>query len=314
MVLWMQTQAWCCALLLLWMQVLPCACDCDVDSLSDKVSPVVVPLTTFKEGDVLAYKCPPGYLNQKDVRNATCRGAQWELDTVNPLSCKGANCGAPGGLISLPHGRMSSAVFTFPHSVTFECNQGYRLHSDRGEKLSVQQVKLFCQSDGSWDGGAPQCKAVTCPDPSRDMVANAEEIDFDKLEFGGEVRYRCKRNYKLVGPASRRCLDPGVWSDEKPRCDVVTCSVPTLTYGRVIAVAGNMTNALPNEASVLYVCDNSNERRTVKCLPGGYWSANPPVCPGPQTSVKPKVTVASSTKQPPVTTSTQRNWQTGEKH
>lgn len=217
---WMRTKPWTFVFVLLTCRVLPSVCDCDRDDLTDptRVTEAVYSAKqTFSEGEQHEYKCPPGYLNQNDRRTATCRNSQWEFDTANPLVCTGAGCGAPGGQISIANGRQNGNIYTFPNKVTFECNAGYRMVASSGSPLNAP-FTIYCQSDGTWTDPPPRCEVVTCPNPNPATDPNMNQVQVDKLEYGGEANYTCKRNYRLAGSTIRRCLATGTWSNAEPTC------------------------------------------------------------------------------------------------
>ena len=43
-------------------------------------------------------------------------------------------------------------------------------------------------------------------------------VKVDKLRIGSIARYRCSKDYHIVGGKVRRCLKRGIWSGVEPRC------------------------------------------------------------------------------------------------
>jgi hypothetical protein len=73
--------------------------------------------------------------------------------------------------------------------------------------------------------------------------------------LGSTITYSCVKNYRLVGVASRRCLEGGQWSDESPRCEgkftcfIYICTVDTLIdweRGMELDLTGASKSALSN--------------------------------------------------------------------
>ncbi|XP_035660825.1 E-selectin-like [Branchiostoma floridae] len=88
---------------------------------------------------------------------------------------------------------------------TFTCDTGYKL---------VGTSTRTCQSDGTWSGGSPTCKAVQCPTPKRPANGGKSGSTF----YRGVTYFNCNRGYRLVGANSIRCQADGTWSGSVPTC------------------------------------------------------------------------------------------------
>lgn len=51
------------------------------------------------------------------------------------------------------------------------------------------------------------------------MLSGAVDYVNGTTHLGSEIAYRCSKNYRLNGVATRYCLDNGQWSDAMPKCD-----------------------------------------------------------------------------------------------
>ena len=89
---------------------------------------------------------------------------------------------------------------------TYSCDVGYILNG-------IQ--RRVCQFDGTWSGNLPSCQKVDCGDPGE--VENSVKSLADTL-YGSTVTYTCNSGYVISGPATRRCLADGSWSEYKPVC------------------------------------------------------------------------------------------------
>ncbi|XP_074926623.1 coagulation factor XIII B chain-like [Chelonoidis abingdonii] len=93
---------------------------------------------------------------------------------------------------------------------------------------------------------------------------------------GGEVRYKCKRGYRLEGPETIRCQENQEWSGPAPSCHPVFCPPPgDIAEGYLVAVekpqyrAGELVYYLCKRS---YLLDGSNR---VTCQSNGTWSPRP---------------------------------------
>eukprot|EP00058_Branchiostoma_floridae_P019749 XP_002605239.1 hypothetical protein BRAFLDRAFT_92287 [Branchiostoma floridae] len=89
--------------------------------------------------------------------------------------------------------------------VIFACNPGYKL---------VGTSTRTCQSDGTWSGGSPTCRAAQCtmlPPPSNGAVTGSNS-------YGDVATFICNPGYKLVGTSARTCQSDGTWSGKSPTC------------------------------------------------------------------------------------------------
>ncbi|XP_064472381.1 sushi, von Willebrand factor type A, EGF and pentraxin domain-containing protein 1-like [Ornithodoros turicata] len=221
----------------------------------------------YDDGDHANYTCQPGHRTNKvpRYREAVCRNGVWIYGAGNDnLQCYPLNCGYPG---NIDHGTVIESVFTFPNSVTFKCDRGYRIEKN---------VKMYCQSDGKWSPPElPNCARIQCVQLTAPANSKIETIDRD---FGGVVRYTCNPGFSAVGNVERHCEGQGTWSGTEPTCEEVKCPKPLApNHG---TFSGTDTRV---GSKVTYTCDADGSTQTVVCLIEGFWSQDPIACPAPIT-------------------------------
>lgn len=290
----------------LWLPVLwalllvplpPCAGDCDPDQLSDDKLKQTKDYTTrrsFPNGTVHAYRCQNGYQPANELRNATCRGTVWVLDTERPLNCHGVGCGAPGGRNGIDHGTFRSLVFTFPNKVEFDCERGYRLHSHDNQPVD-SDYGIYCLSNGEWSEPPPKCLAVACPQPK--AVGHGRVDTSDGFKYQAVAQYECEGGHRLVGPSSRECQENATWSGAEPVCEEVKCPTPANPPGGHVVVTGTSIGSI-----IIFKCFADDFTMSSRCLPQGVWSRDPPKCPPDE--LKPAPATPTSTSTTPKTTAT----------
>ncbi|CAN7937171.1 unnamed protein product, partial [Ixodes hexagonus] len=274
--------------------------DCDPDHLEDRtlnLTPEYTTRTSFANGTVHAYRCMNGYRPAQERRNATCRGTTWELDIAHPLNCQGISCGAPGGKSGIEHGTFRGHIFNFPNKVEFNCERGYRLHSHDNRPVDSHYA-IYCKSDGQWTEPPPKCLVVVCPAPAQ--VRNGHVDTSSDFKFEAEARYSCERNYRLVGPPSRRCQENGTWSGPDPVCEEVKCPTPVNPPHGHVLVTGTAIGD-----TIIYRCSADSSTVSARCLSQGVWSHDPPQCsPGEFRTVTRGSTAATTTSTTTTTTTT----------
>eukprot|EP00058_Branchiostoma_floridae_P019747 XP_002605237.1 hypothetical protein BRAFLDRAFT_92290 [Branchiostoma floridae] len=94
---------------------------------------------------------------------------------------------------------------SYGHQATFTCNPGYKL---------VGTSTRTCQSDGTWSGGSPTCRAVQCTK----LTPPANGAVTGPNYYGNMATFTCNPGYKLVGTSTRTCQSDGTWSGGSPIC------------------------------------------------------------------------------------------------
>ncbi|KAF6202316.1 hypothetical protein GE061_004714 [Apolygus lucorum] len=180
---------------------------------------------TTTHGSVVEYICDPDHWLEPPNRHIlTCmRDAKWSDD---PPSCDLITCPEP----EVPEdGYVVGYDFNVHSTIEYHCDQG---------RLLKGMTSLTCNTEGVWDGQPPVCLFIDCgkvPPPPYGTVNYVNSTTF----LGSEVSYSCSKNYKLVGPSERVCLESKQWSDAAPRCEEVRCQEPVLAEHAILSVTGN---------------------------------------------------------------------------
>ena len=206
-------------------------------------------------GSKVTYTCHLGYILVGDAVR-TCR-VDSMLSGVAPR-CRPVECNKPGEIIS--NGRMLGTNFSFNSTITYVCDEGYRMEGD------AQRV---CQADGQWSSAIPVCIAVQCPLAS---VVNGFASTF-KREFGTVVTFTCRPRYRLEGPAERTCMANGQWSKEDPVCVKIVCPPPLLL--------DNGLSRQVNDTTLIHSCNKGFRLEGADssfCSEQGLWEPAAPSC------------------------------------
>ncbi|KAL8570681.1 hypothetical protein ACOMHN_039116 [Nucella lapillus] len=206
-------------------------------------------------GAMAVYSCDFGH-HLEGEKNHTC-GSRGVFIGTSPR-CRPAECDKPGDVIS--NGRMLGTTFTFNSSVSYVCDEGYRMEGE---------AQRTCQADGQWDRPIPGCIAVECPRPS---VVNGSPSTF-RREFGTVVSFSCRGRHRLEGSSQRTCLADGSWSGDDTVCVKIVCPRPLPLLNGISRQTGDVT--------VTYTCDEGyslDGSNTSTCSEGGEWEPAAPTC------------------------------------
>lgn len=180
---------------------------------------------TTTHGSVVEYTCQADHWLDPPTRNyLTClRDGKWSDD---PPTCELITCPEP----EVPeNGYVVGYDFNVHSSLEFHCEPGHIL---------IGRSSLTCTNQGDWDGEPPTCLYVDCgkvPPIPYGSVSYTNSSTF----VGSEVTFSCTKNYRLVGPSSRVCLDTKQWSESLPRCEEIRCPAPQLADHAILSVTGN---------------------------------------------------------------------------
>lgn len=146
--------------------------------------------------------------------------------------CTFVDCKPPGGFNNGEVKLTSNATY-FGSTAIYECWNGFKL---------IGNARRTCLENGSWSGYDPNCRGmmrinlnfpflfdfailsliydylllleIQCDAPE---PTNAT-IDVTSFQIGGYVKYSCSKGQFLVGEASRKCSDHGIWAGNVPYC------------------------------------------------------------------------------------------------
>ncbi|XP_033375748.1 complement receptor type 2 [Parus major] len=216
-------------------------------------------------GSEVLYTCAEGYslLGNASIR-CTARGT-WSRPQPR---CQATGCTKP----EIENGKATGLETTYKLKdiIFFECNFGYAL---KGSQESQ------CQFGGKWHPPVPTCeKLLPCPPPP--IIRNGQHDSKGVTEFipGTSVKYNCEPGYALTGKTTVSCLPSGVWSIPYPRCEVITCSSPSIKNGEV--AEGRRAVYHPGD-NVTFQCQPGfvlRGSRGAKCHPDSRWVPAVPTC------------------------------------
>nr|XP_022326524.1 protein lev-9-like isoform X1 [Crassostrea virginica] len=221
-------------------------------------------IVRFPSGSQVQYRCQEGFMLTERHANtrALCIYQRWE---GLRMSCKPVECGFPN---TVENGGITGIDFTYPHTVHFVCNQGYRL---------VGNDSTTCQASGEWSAESPTCVAIDCP-TLRSPVGG--RIRGSGNAFGTVLRFECDNGLQLEGSIERRCLENGEWSGNDVRCTAeIDCGRPKNFWnGYVLGEETTLGSTLFFSCIVRTTFDGPYFE--TKCLSTGRWSNPPPTCWG----------------------------------
>ncbi|XP_078393513.1 complement component receptor 1-like protein [Cetorhinus maximus] len=244
--------------------------DCDKPPILENGTPddKYISLTAFPVGTKVSYGCYQGYVFQEGgSRLVTCRANS----TWSPLRavCEPRNCGNPG---EIQNGYYIASSTTFGSRVIFYCAEGYNM---------IGRDYRICTADG-WDGQIPTCELVTCPDLPSISNGTVSSPSGEFWTFGSVARYRCNKDYSLIGEATITCGANGEWTKDPPRCQGDCGKPPILENGTPDDKYISLTT-FPVGTKVSYRCYRGyvfqeGGSRLVTCRTNSTWSPLRAVC------------------------------------
>ncbi|XP_075689585.1 E-selectin-like [Rhinoderma darwinii] len=104
---------------------------------------------------------------------------------------------------------------SFGSTCEFTCSEGWKL---KGSNVTT------CGSTGQWTEDIPECEAVTC-----EVLRSPQQGSFTcnhlwaENSFGSTCEFTCSEGWKLKGSNVTTCGSRGLWTEEIPECEAVTC-------------------------------------------------------------------------------------------
>lgn len=174
-------------------------------------------------GSIVEYSCSDDYWLEGQKRQICTKEGKWSADAP---SCELISCDEP----EVPSGSYVVGYdFNIHSNIEYHCETGHIL---RGE--SIHQ----CTKTGEWSGTPPTCEFIDCgkiPPILYGSISYTNGTTF----LGSEITYSCVRNFRLVGPSKRYCMENRHWSEASPRCEEIRCPEPKLANHSIFTVSGN---------------------------------------------------------------------------
>ncbi|XP_039555316.1 complement receptor type 1-like [Passer montanus] len=236
----------------------------------------------FTFGSKVNFTCNTGYrlIGHSEIecvlRNEVLT---WNRDIP---TCQVIPCAPPPEIANGQHSGMNKEHFEYGDSVTYQC------HSTRKGQKSfslVGEASIFCTSrdnlNGVWSSPAPECKVVTCEQPTVENGKLLSRYQAD-YSFGDTVVFDCNLRYSLSGSPASTCRDSGLWEPPLPLCQRSSCDdPPDVRNAMKTRLAGNL---FPVGTVVTYECQEGHQFRAgktawnISCLQDFVWSEAPAPC------------------------------------
>ncbi|XP_077971175.1 sushi, von Willebrand factor type A, EGF and pentraxin domain-containing protein 1-like isoform X2 [Styela clava] len=153
------------------------------------------------------FTCEEGYeLSEKVVR--TCKANH--LWTGNEVTCNRITCDE---LTSPKNGIITcSRDNDFSSNCQFSCGEGYKLKGSRNR---------ICTGAHTWDGTAPSCEMISCPELS--TPRHGRKKCTDSSNYASECSFVCEVGHTFSGSKVRGCMANHSWTGSEVTCTIVTC-------------------------------------------------------------------------------------------
>lgn len=246
--------------------------DCGPPPALPYASLLVEPNTTeFVSGDVLRYRCLPGYTKTTSTQTLTCLDSGvWKYSKT----CVKKRCQHPG---ELRNGQIIVHTdLEFGSRISFSCSEGYIL---------IGPSTSFCdaQDQGvAWSDPLPLCTVAKCAPPPAISNGRYNGRNREFYTHGSSVTYSCDPPFTLIGDASISCSlenkTQTVWKPDPPTCKKVSCVYPEVRHGKVVS---GFRSTFRYKDSPEINCDDGFRlvgSSVIRCEANGEWSPPPPVC------------------------------------
>ncbi|XP_053200266.1 P-selectin-like [Panonychus citri] len=165
---------------------------------------------------------------------------------------------------------------------SFSCSPGLML---------VGETRIHCRTDGTWSGGIPTCRRISCPAPPLPPAHGSYNggIGGCPSAIGSFCTYQCNSGYSLMGSPQIQCNSDGQWSGPAPTCALNSgtsngrlssvCS-PLYPPGNG-SIAGNCGPTVSIDDTCRFTCHSNfllSGSSIVTCQSNGQWSSQPPRC------------------------------------
>uniref|UniRef100_H2Y5C3 Sushi domain-containing protein n=1 Tax=Ciona savignyi TaxID=51511 RepID=H2Y5C3_CIOSA len=221
----------------------------------------------FEIGETVTYVCNDGYeIVGQDVLTCTVTG-EWSHD--EPTCTRIIQCATPDEPLN---GGFSpnQPAYDITEVVTFTCADGFILNG---------QSQITCEDTGLWSDDEPTCdgKIIQCATPDEPLNGgfSPNQLAYDITDV---VTFTCADGFILNGQSQITCEDTGLWSDDEPTCDPITCNRPDeIAFGSLTTAGDNFEIG----ETVTYVCNDGYEivgQDVLTCTVTGEWSHDEPTC------------------------------------
>ncbi|XP_064384964.1 uncharacterized protein LOC135333878 isoform X2 [Halichondria panicea] len=251
------------------------------------------PTVPYDYGTMATYSCGTGFGLSGDIMR-TCEGDGLTTDGVwsgIESTCEAITCTSLSGINNGIITYVPDAIepFSFGSTAIYSCSEGFFFPPN------VNPIQT-CLGDGItpvgfWDGAAPTCTAITCPNltsPTSGSIAYTTDTTAP-FDYQTTATYSCDAGYGLsVGDTVRTCtesnLGAGQWTGTAPACETIVCPTLSTPFNGQISFSSLLNTA---NVTATYSCDIgfglSGGDEVLTCggdgsSPNGEWNGTPPVC------------------------------------
>lgn len=207
---------------------------------------------------------PP--INERPSTTKQPHVTEWSSTTEQP-PMKDGRCRPPqpasGSNAKLTDMYITKTSFASGDVVKFECQVGY---------TGIGGNRYRSCKNGRWTQQYLECKPKSCGSAGE---INHGEFIYSGSVFGDTATAVCDEGYRLVGRATRNCMDGG-WDGRIPACEAVECDDPLATNAEMLDVRDFYTYS----TVVRYRCGLGTlvGQQSIWCTKDGTWSSPPPKC------------------------------------
>ncbi|CAG5134438.1 unnamed protein product, partial [Candidula unifasciata] len=208
-------------------------------------------LTTYQSS--ADYSCSPGYKLSNSSTLICVANASWygEMPLCTPVAC-------PELQLQL-HGKVIYSTLTYQSTVTFSCEQGFRL---------VGETNLTCLENGTWSNQPPQCLPQDCSQP---LEIKHGEVLISGTTFGSSATYKCNEGFVMEGSNTVFCDADGAWNSSAPICKIVDCKPPPkITQGIILFTSTTYLSVATYQCNKGYRLAGA---AAITCGASGDWEA-----------------------------------------
>ncbi|KAJ8378044.1 hypothetical protein AAFF_G00249150 [Aldrovandia affinis] len=154
-------------------------------------------------GDTVSAVCNEGYeMIGRSYRQCQDRG--WD---GNAPVCEAVKCDDLPEVVNAERIGQQEGPFAYGTVMHYRCRQG-QLFGDK---------EIHCTKDGTWSASPPECKDITCPNPSVKFGRKTGGYG-PYYKYGSYVSFKCNTGYRLSGPRQVTCGLNGQWTPSLPQC------------------------------------------------------------------------------------------------
>ncbi|XP_070410409.1 complement factor H isoform X1 [Nothobranchius furzeri] len=224
---------------------------------------------TYMEGESINYKCnAPGEVIEG---TASCSNGLWSKS----IECPAVPC-LIGGLptdLGIAGDPPTTNQVPGGQTLRFYCPDEYYLEG---------AAEIECSEAGEWKESFPTC-SKKCPIlVLTDNVIISKPAEGIHLRRKGEkLTFGCLRGLSITGHTTIECLNGGIWSDQPPTCEALSCTVGALPRGLKISGDRPANNQVPGGQTLRFHCPDEYYLRGAKeieCLQTGKWKEPFPTC------------------------------------